>query len=173
MRRLVLGVIVSISLGLAGDASAQGTAAACAAIGGGVAGARHYHPKLDLAGLPRLDLSVHTPGREADIGFVRRLDPALTQVTDPAAPAVVVLHFVRHQEALFAASASGLPWADPLECFFDLHEAGPAGSGFGAAGGPHATGERVTLLSPRAVLARVARQVPEEAAPTWTTGAAR
>lgn len=91
---------------------------------GGVAGARHHHPNLDLAGLPRLDLSVHAPGREADIGFVRRLDPALTQVTDPAAPAVVILHFVRHHEALFVPGPSGQPWADPLECLFDLHEAG-------------------------------------------------
>ncbi len=28
---------------------------------GGVAGARHYHPRLDLVGLPRVDLSVHAP----------------------------------------------------------------------------------------------------------------
>lgn len=35
MRRVALGVAVSISLGLADHASAQGTAAACAAIGGG------------------------------------------------------------------------------------------------------------------------------------------
>lgn len=90
----------------------------------GVAGARHYHPALDLIGLPRLDLAIHAPGREADIGFVRRLDPALTQVADPAAPAVMVLHFVRHQEALFVPSQAGLPWADPVECFLDLHEAG-------------------------------------------------
>lgn len=99
------------------------TAPASVAVGG-VAGARHYHPRLDLVGLPRVDLSVHAPGRLADIAFIHRLDPALTKVTDPAAPAVVVLHFVRHQEALFAPSPSGLPLADPLECFFDLHEAG-------------------------------------------------
>lgn len=67
---------------------------------GGVAGARHYHPGLDLVSLPRLDLSVHAPEREAD------------------------LRFVRHQAALFAPSAAGLLWADPLECFFDLHESG-------------------------------------------------
>lgn len=91
---------------------------------GGVAGARHYQPSLDLVGLPRLDLSVHAPERAADLGFVRRLDPALTQVNDPAAAATLVLHFVRHQEALFAPNVAGLPWADPLECFFDLHESG-------------------------------------------------
>lgn len=90
----------------------------------GVAGARHYHPALDLVGLPRLDLAVHAPRREADIDFLRRLDPALTQVTDPDAPALVVLHFVRHREALFVPSQSSLPWADPVECILDLHEAG-------------------------------------------------
>jgi hypothetical protein len=91
---------------------------------GGVAGARHHHPGLDLVGLPRLDLSVHAPRREADIGFVRRLDPALEPVRDPDAPAVVVLHFVRHQDALFVPNPAGLPWADAVECLFDLHEAG-------------------------------------------------
>lgn len=35
MRRLALGVVVSLSVALAGHASAQGAAAACAAIGGG------------------------------------------------------------------------------------------------------------------------------------------
>lgn len=91
---------------------------------GGVAGALHHHPELDLVGLPRLDLSVHAPGREADIGFIRRLDPALEEVTDLAAPAVVVLHFVRHQESLGEPNPAGLPWADPVECLLDLHEAG-------------------------------------------------
>ena len=45
-------------------------------------------------------------------------------MNDPATPAPLVLHFVRHQETLFAPNASGLPWADPRECFFDLHESG-------------------------------------------------
>ena len=91
---------------------------------GGVAGARAYHREIDLVGLPRLDLSVHSPGRDAGIGFVGRLDPALVRVKDPSAPAQLVLHFVRHAAPLFSPSSGGLPWADPVECLLDLHEAG-------------------------------------------------
>jgi hypothetical protein len=91
---------------------------------GGVAGAQHHHPELDLVGLPRLDLSVHAPAREADITFVRRLDPALKQVEDPAEPAQLVLHFVRHADSLFAPRPGGLAWADCVECLLDLNEAG-------------------------------------------------
>jgi len=90
---------------------------------GGVLGARRYDPELDLMGLPRLDVSVLAPGREADIAFVRRLDPALEATSDPAEPARLVVHFVRHREPLFEADGGGLPWADPAECLLDLHEA--------------------------------------------------
>jgi hypothetical protein len=91
---------------------------------GGVAGARHYHPELDLVGLPRLDFSVHAPTRDVEIDFVARLDPALKQVEDRTEPAVLVLHFVRHEDPLFTLNPGGLPWADPVECLFDLNEAG-------------------------------------------------
>lgn len=90
---------------------------------GGVAAARHYSPDLDLVGLPRLDLSVHAPGREADLGFLKRLEPALKPVTNGTSPAILAIHFVRHQEPLFAAS-NRVPWTDPVECLLDLHEAG-------------------------------------------------
>jgi hypothetical protein len=91
---------------------------------GGVAGARDHHPELDLVGLPRVDLSVHAPTRDVEIGFVARLDSALKQVEDPAEPAQLVLHFVRHEDPLFTINPGGLPWADPVECLFDLNEAG-------------------------------------------------
>jgi hypothetical protein len=90
---------------------------------GGVLGAAHHHPELDVAGLPRLDVSVHCRGRSADLSFVRRLDPALEATSDPTEPARVVVHFVRHAESLFEVPAHGLPWADPVECLMDLHEA--------------------------------------------------
>jgi hypothetical protein len=91
---------------------------------GGVAGTRHHYPELDLVGLPRLDLSVHAPDRDAHIGFISSLDPALKQTQDSAEPALVVLHFVRHREPLFVPHPGSLPWADPIECLLDLHEAG-------------------------------------------------
>ena len=100
-----------------GELAPQGVAV------GGVAGARRYHPGLDLVGLPRVDLSVHAPGRDADIGFVGRLDPALQPATGPGDPTQLVLHFVRHAEPLFTPNVAGLPWADPVECILDLHEA--------------------------------------------------
>ena len=51
------------------------------------------------------------------------LDPALKQVEDPLTPASVVVHAVRHADAQFIPRDSGLAWADPLECLFDLYEA--------------------------------------------------
>ena len=90
---------------------------------GGVLGARHYYHDLDLVGTPRLDLSVHSPGKRLKLEFIEQLDPALKRVEDPLAPATIVVHAVRHADPQFAAREGGLAWADPLECLFDLHEA--------------------------------------------------
>ncbi len=90
---------------------------------GGVPGARHYYPDLDLVGTPRLDLSLHSPGRRLNLDFIERLDPALKPVDDPLAPATVVVHAVRQADACFTLRDGGLMWADPVECLFDLHEA--------------------------------------------------
>lgn len=90
---------------------------------GGVLGARHYFPALDIAGTPRLDLSLHDRSRHEDLGFIRSLDPALERVEDPLAPATVVVHSVRHADSLFESRDGGLAWADPVECLLDLHEA--------------------------------------------------
>jgi len=91
---------------------------------GGVLGAKHYVPDLDLVGLPRLDLSQHRPKQHLDLTFVRELDPALTRVEDPLEPATLVVHAVRHAAPLFTPRAGGLEWADPIECLLDLNEAG-------------------------------------------------
>ncbi len=90
---------------------------------GGVPGAKHYYPQLDLVGTPRLDLSLHCPGRRMNLDFIGKLDPALKPVADPRTPASVVVHAVRHADAQFVPREGGLAWADPLECLFDLHEA--------------------------------------------------
>jgi len=89
---------------------------------GGVFGAKHYYPDLDLVGSPRLDLSIHCPGRHADLSFVERLDPALKKTEDTREPAILVLHFVRRDTSLFEPRPEGLLWADPVECLLDLHE---------------------------------------------------
>ena len=90
---------------------------------GGVLGAKHYCPELDLVGTPRLDLSLHSPGKRLNLEFIERLDPALKRVEDPFAPANVVVHAVRHADPQFTPREGGLAWADPLECLFDLYEA--------------------------------------------------
>jgi len=90
---------------------------------GGVLAARHYDPALDLMGLPRLDVSVHSPGRWPDLSFVRRLDPALEATSDPTEPARLTVHFVRHAKSLFLEGPDRPAWVDPVECLLDLHEA--------------------------------------------------
>ena len=90
---------------------------------GGVIGAAHYFPELDLAGVPRLDLSQHVSDGSPNLAFVEKLDPALKLVDDPLEPATVVIHQVRHASSLFTAREGGLQWADPVECLLDLHEA--------------------------------------------------
>lgn len=89
---------------------------------GGVFGAKHYYPNLDLVGSPRLDLTIHCPGHDADLSFVERLDPALKKTEDTREPASLVLHFIRRDTSLFEPRADGLLWADPVECLLDLHE---------------------------------------------------
>lgn len=90
---------------------------------GGVWGAKHYQPDLDLVGQPRLELSLHCADQRADFGFVEQLDPALefTKRRDES-PALVV-HVVRRAVSLFQPNPDGLPWADPVACLLDLHAA--------------------------------------------------
>jgi hypothetical protein len=90
---------------------------------GGVLGAKHYLPSLDLVGTPRLDLSLHCSTQQMDLSFVTQLDPALKQIEDPLEPAILIVHAVRHAESLFTPRDGGLAWADPVECLLDLHEA--------------------------------------------------
>ncbi len=91
---------------------------------GGALGAAHYFPGIDLAGVPRLDLSQQGSGRRPDLRFIERLDPGLKRVLDPLEPATVVVHQVRHAKPLFESRKGGLQWADPVECLLDLREAG-------------------------------------------------
>src|SRR5271157_5638750 len=90
---------------------------------GGVIGARHYYPNLDIVGSPRLDLSLHCPSEIADLSFIERSDPALARTKQRDEPASVVVHLLRRTDSLFQFGEEGLAWADPVECLFDLHEA--------------------------------------------------
>lgn len=90
---------------------------------GGIEGARHYKPDIDLAGMPRLDISLHCPKGRIDWSFVERLDPALKETTERNASTSLVVHVVRRSESFFELDKSGIQWADPVECLLDLHEA--------------------------------------------------
>ena len=89
---------------------------------GGVAGARHYLPDLDLVGTPRLDLSVHSRAKNIDLSFVRELDPALKKSEGREEAARVVIHIIRRTDPLFEQTEDGILWADPVECLLDLQE---------------------------------------------------
>jgi len=90
---------------------------------GGVWGAKHYQPDLDLVGNPRLDLCLHCSDKRADLGFVEQMDPALEMTKRRDESPALVVHVVSRAVSLFQPNKEGLPWADPVECLLDLHEA--------------------------------------------------
>lgn len=88
---------------------------------GGVIGAKHYFPDLDITASPRLDVTVYGEGTE----FVCKIDAALEQTSDPQAKAVLVVHLVPGP-ARFIVEASDGTWAPEIECLADLFELGLA-----------------------------------------------
>jgi hypothetical protein len=90
---------------------------------GGVNGAREHYPSLDLAGTPRLDVTVHCPEQTLDLGFIAQLDPGLAPVSSRGEPAVLVVHVLQRRENFFVPMPNGGWCADPVECLLDLHEA--------------------------------------------------
>src|ERR1035441_5002791 len=91
--------------------------------GNGCVGAKHYQPSLDLVGNPRLDLSIHSGRKTADLSFVERLDPGLERTARRDESPTLVIHTIRRAESLFQPGEDGLSWADPVECLLDLQEA--------------------------------------------------
>lgn len=88
---------------------------------GGVPGARRRYAGFDVAGIPRLDVSVHCPGKRLDLGFVQRIDPALGPADDDEQNVALAVHVVRRKQHLFDRDEE-TTWADPVECLLDLHE---------------------------------------------------
>jgi hypothetical protein len=90
---------------------------------GGVVAARHYDPKLDLHGTPRIDLSVWSPrGTTYDPAAIAQVDPGLrvTSARDP--DAIVAVHRIARADSLFEPIEGKLAYADVAETFLDLHE---------------------------------------------------
>lgn len=89
---------------------------------GGVLGAKHYFPRLDINGSVRLDLSVAGHPKAVDLGFIRKLDAGLVRTDDPKQTGAVAVHFLGKRAPGFARGQDGMLWADPLECLADLYE---------------------------------------------------
>lgn len=89
---------------------------------GGVLGAMHHYPALDITGAPRLDIVIHgTP--HADLSFIERLDPGLQREDSPEGRAHVVVHFTNRPESHFEVR-EGFIWADALDCLVHMWKAG-------------------------------------------------
>ncbi len=87
---------------------------------GGVLGAEHHFPDLNITGTPRLDLIVRAQRHAVDLDWVKRLDASLAPAGDRMAHARLVVHFVDNTGP-FTTSNNDVQWADPLQCLLDLH----------------------------------------------------
>ncbi len=84
-------------------------------------------PKLDLMGMPRLDLVAHVPrdARDFDAGLLRQLDDGLELETSVLAPAPVVVTLVRADAPFFrVASLSYARCASPADVFLSMLDMG-------------------------------------------------
>ena len=88
----------------------------------GTFGSKHYQEDIDLIGDPRLDLTVHCPGKYFNADFIKKIDPALEEDVHKNNPASMALHFIRRKKPFFKSNPNGIAWADPVECLLDLHE---------------------------------------------------
>jgi hypothetical protein len=89
---------------------------------GGVLGAMHYYPAIDITGAPRLDILIHGT-HHADLSFIEQLDAGLLRDDSPEANAHVVVHFTNRRESYFEVQ-EGFVWADVLDCLVHLCKAG-------------------------------------------------
>jgi hypothetical protein len=89
---------------------------------GGVLGALHHVPELDITDAPRLDICLHVPSGRPQVDFIQQVDPALELVSDPLAPAAIVLHIASETDPQFSPRDGGLAWAAPMDCLLDLLE---------------------------------------------------
>jgi hypothetical protein len=91
----------------------------------GVVAARHWHPEFDLHGTPRLDLLLHATENAINLGFVKKLDPALRLIEGYDESPDLVVRVLQRANPLFTlASDSSLPFADPVETTLDLYDLG-------------------------------------------------
>lgn len=89
---------------------------------GGVMGALHHIPGLDITTAAQLDVLVHgTP--TTDLSFVQHIDPGLQLHQDRPDTADLVVHFINRPNSLFTESA-GRRWGSLPDCMAQMHKAG-------------------------------------------------
>lgn len=88
---------------------------------GGILGARHYLPGIDLVGTPRLDVTIDAKAESSLAEKIQRVDPGLKQ-SERGEPATLVVHFTRLAEPRFITEGKKV-WADEVDCLLDLHDA--------------------------------------------------
>lgn len=88
---------------------------------GGILGARHYLPGIDLVGTPRLDVTLDGAAEATLAETIERVDPGLKPARR-GEPGSLVVHFSRLAEPLFTRKGEKL-WADEVDCLLDLHDA--------------------------------------------------
>jgi hypothetical protein len=88
---------------------------------GGVLGAKHHLPGLDITAAPHLDVVVHGT-QHTDLSFIEKLDPGLVRDDSMAAHGHVIVHFVNRPHSLFETE-EGVVWADVLDCMVNLWDA--------------------------------------------------
>lgn len=90
---------------------------------GGVMGAKHYFPKLDISGNVRLDLTLLGNKRTANLDFVRQLDAGLVESRDSSEAGAVAVHFSDSRaDNMFMRDSNGVVWANQVQCLVDLYE---------------------------------------------------
>lgn len=90
---------------------------------GGVIGAKHYFPKLDISGNVRLDLTIKGNKRTANLDFVRQLDAGLVESRGSNEVGSVAVHFSDSRaDNMFMRDSNGVVWANPVQCLVDLYE---------------------------------------------------
>jgi hypothetical protein len=88
---------------------------------GGVLGAAHHYPLLDITAPLRLDLAV--PAGVTALDIARALDAGLVERTDPQQQPVLAIHGT-FDPLVHTDLVSQVPYASALECLADLIEMG-------------------------------------------------
>lgn len=88
---------------------------------GGVLGAMHHYPAIDITGAPHLDLLIHGT-QHADLSFIERLDPGLVRDDSADARPHVRIHFTNRRDSYFEVG-EGVAWADVLDCVVHMWKA--------------------------------------------------